>query len=103
MGGVTPTDPEAAARVLLAEARADIDALDDQMVDLLVQRVAVVERVLVIKQEAGIPALLPERVEEVVERVCARARAAGLPDDLTDLLWRRLIQWTIDYENERLV
>lgn len=86
----------------LAQARVEIDAIDDAMVDLLARRLAVVERVVAIKTEAGIPALLPDRVEEVVERVCARAAGAGVPSDLVESLWRHLIDWTVGYENKRL-
>ncbi len=86
----------------LAAARVEIDAIDDKLVDLLVERVAVVGKVVVIKQEAGIAALLPERVEEVVARVCARAEAKGIPPDLAERIWRNLIDWTVQYEERHL-
>lgn len=101
MGGVT-ADHEAQARRLLKDLRAEIDDIDARLVDLLGARLAVVERVIAIKTEAGIPALLPERVEEVVARVCTRAQGTGVPEDLVEQLWRRLIQWTVDYEETRL-
>lgn len=96
VGGLSPV-PEG-----LRAARVEIDAIDDAMVDLLVRRLKVVEKVVAIKAEAGIPALLPDRVEEVVERVCARARSLGLPPDLPESLWREIIAWTIRYENTHL-
>ncbi len=86
----------------LADARDAIDAIDDQIVDLLVQRLAVVKNVVIVKEREGIPALLPDRVEEVVERVGLRAAAAGLPPDLTERVWRDLIEWTIAYEDKHL-
>lgn len=101
MGGVT-ADHEAQARRLLKDLRADIDDIDARLVDLLGARLAVVEKVIAIKTEAGIPALLPERVEEVVARVRAHADGAGVPEDLAEQLWRRLIQWTVEYEEARL-
>lgn len=93
---------EEAARRLLKEARVEIDAIDAQMVDLLAARLAVVERVLDIKRKAGLPALLPDRVEDVVARVRERAVSSEVPEDLVEALWRFLIQWTIDYEDARL-
>nr|WP_245263325.1 chorismate mutase [Azorhizobium doebereinerae] len=93
---------EEAARRLLKEARVEIDAIDAQMVDLLAARLAVVERVLAIKKEAGLPALLPDRVEDVVARVRERAVSSEVPADLVEALWRFLIQWTIEYEDARL-
>jgi len=41
-------------------------------------------------------------VEDVVEKVMARAEELGLPPELVEKLWRVLIEWVIDYENERL-
>lgn len=96
------SEQEAAARRLLKHLRGEIDAIDDRLVDLLTTRLGVVERVIAIKTDAGIPALLPDRVEEVVARVRSRAQDTGLPPDLSEKLWRTLIQWTIDYEDARL-
>ncbi len=96
------SDHEEEARRLLRDLRTEIDEIDIRLVDLLGARLAVVERVIAIKTEAGIPALLPERVEDVVARVCTRAQGVGVPEDLVEQLWRRLIQWTVDYEETRL-
>ncbi|TCT02425.1 chorismate mutase [Aquabacter spiritensis] len=86
----------------LAAARVEIDAIDDRIVDHLVERVAVVRRVVGIKQAAGIPALLPDRVEEVVARVCDRACAKGIPPDLAEEVWRTIIAWTVRFEESQL-
>lgn len=86
----------------LADLRREIDAIDVEMVDLLARRLGVVHRVLAVKQEHGIPALLPDRVEDVVERVKVEAAARGVPDDLVESLWRSLIGWTVAYEEKRL-
>ncbi|MFG1358002.1 chorismate mutase [Xanthobacter pseudotagetidis] len=86
----------------LAEARRAIDGIDARMVDLLAERFAVVEEVVKIKQANGIPALLPDRVEEVVAQVEALAAGKGLPPGIAGALWRTLIAQTIDYENARL-
>lgn len=89
-------------REFLAEARADIDAIDAELVKLLAKRVAVVDRVVEIKAEQGIPALLPERVEEVVAHARRQAEANGAPPDLAELLYRALIAWTVEYEERKL-
>lgn len=86
----------------LADLRKEIDAVDAELVALLARRLDVVHRVLAVKQEHGIPALLPDRVEDVVARVTAQAEARGVPPDLAETLWRRLIEWTVAYEEERL-
>jgi isochorismate pyruvate lyase len=86
----------------LAAARRAIDGIDARMVDLLAERFAVVEEVVKVKQANGIPALLPDRVEEVVAQVEALAAEKGLPPGIAGALWRTLIAETIAYENARL-
>jgi len=82
----------------LAGLRAEIDAIDTAIVALLARRFAVVDRVIVVKERDGLPALLPERVEEVVARVRAAAAAAGVPAEAAESVWRALIGQTIAYE-----
>ena len=91
-----------ADREFLADARREIDALDEELVALLARRLRIVEGVIAIKREHGIPALLPERVEEVVSYVTAQARDVGAPPDLAEILYREIIAWTIRYEEGKL-
>lgn len=86
----------------LAAARAEIDAIDTRLIALLKERFAVVEKVVAIKAEHGLPALLEDRVEEVVAHVRGRAVEAGVPPDAAEAVWRALIGATIDYENAHL-
>src|SRR3569833_3343422 len=56
------------------------------------------DQVIAVKLREGIPAAIPERVEEVVAHVRAEAEDAGVPQELAGVLWRSLIGWSIDYE-----
>lgn len=87
---------------VLAECRAEIDALDAEIVALLGRRIAIVDRVITIKHENDLAALLPERVEEVVANVREHAQACGAPPDLAETLYRHMIAWTVDYEEAKL-
>ena len=82
--------------------RAEIDALDAELVSLLARRAGYIDRAAQIKAEVGLPADIPARVEEVVARVRATAETEGLDADLTETLWRRLIRWSIDREARTL-
>lgn len=82
--------------------RREIDDLDEQIVRLLAARLRVVERVVKVKQRDGLPANIPERVEEVVAAARYRAEAEGVPPDLAELLWRDLVSWIIAYEDRHL-
>jgi isochorismate pyruvate lyase len=82
--------------------RREIDAIDAAIVKLLRERLDVVERVIEVKRREGLPADIPVRVEEVVSTVRGRAEESGLPPDLAETLWRRLIAWTIAHEGQHI-
>ena len=66
----------------LRSLRDRIDAIDEDIVRLLVQRAAVVQQVGHVKQQSGAPVFRPEREVSILERLCAanRAQGGGLPD-----------------------
>ena len=87
---------------LIAAATARVDtvraASDRRLVELLAQRMAVVDRVIARKQQAGLPALIPGRVEEVILRVRGEADRLGVSADLCETVWRSMMGWVVDYE-----
>lgn len=93
---MTQAPPEACNS--MAALRAQIDLLDEELVALLVRRAAYIDRAIELKPAEGLPARIPERVEEVVANVRARAAAQGLDSDLAETLWRVLIDWSIARE-----
>lgn len=86
----------------MAEVRAGIDRLDEALVRLFAERAAYIDRAAELKAVADLPARIDDRVEEVVRNVRAHALAYGLPPDLVEKLWRRLIDWSIAREESRL-
>ncbi len=86
----------------LSDLRKEIDVIDEKLVHLLASRLKVVQRVVKVKSRDGLPANIPERVEEVVASARRMAEAEGLPPDLAELLWRKMVAWVIDYENQHL-
>jgi len=85
---------------ILKPYRARIDALDDKIVDLLIERIGIIREVGVLKTREGIPATLPDRVTEVRERAAARAAAKGLDADLVRQLYTILIDYSCNLEEE---
>jgi isochorismate pyruvate lyase len=83
----------------LQDLRREIDKVDRALVALLAQRLKVVDHVIAVKQHAGIPAALPERIEAVVDHVRLLAAEHGVPEQLVERVWRCLIDETIAYEN----
>lgn len=78
--------------------RAHIDALDQQLVAMLGQRRALIDRAARIKAGIGLPARIDARVEEVVAHVRRHAVTAGLDPDLIETIWRQLIEAAIAQE-----
>lgn len=86
----------------LADLRAVIDRIDRDIVALLAERVRCLDQVIAVKARDNLPAAIPERIEGVVANVRAEAEAAGMPPDLAEALWRKLIDWSIAYEDRHL-
>lgn len=86
----------------LSDVRVEIDRLDSALVGLIGERFGYVERAwqikLGLKQEANVP----WRNQQVIDRVRQRAVEAGVPPDLCEALWRQMIGWFIQYEEEKL-
>lgn len=81
--------PVDAAR--LAAARADIEAIDVEIINAIARRVALAREVGDAKQRAGHPVLDPAREAAVVTGAVMRARAVGLPEDEIRALYWRLV------------
>jgi isochorismate pyruvate lyase len=86
----------------MTEVRAEIDRVDGALVDLVAERFGYVERAWQLKLEAGQEASVPWRNQQVIDKVRARAADAGVPPDLCEALWRQMIGWFIQYEEEKL-
>ncbi|MGS4945905.1 chorismate mutase [Meridianimarinicoccus sp. RP-17] len=97
MSGGTDDRPEIAPETCttMAELRAVIDRIDDDLVSLMAARQACIDRAAEIKASEGLPAHIPERVSEVLDRVRARAQTTKLDPDLAVLIWRSMIDWSI--------
>lgn len=85
---------------ILKPYRARIDALDDKIVDLLIERIGIIHEVGHLKARENIPAILPDRVAEVRERAAERAAARGLDPDLVRRLYTILIDYSCSLEEE---
>jgi isochorismate pyruvate lyase len=83
------------------EVRAEIDRIDLALVDLIGERFTYVDRAWQLKQSPA-EARVPWRIQQVINRVRARAVEKRLPPELAEALWRQMIGWFIQYEEEKL-
>mgnify|MGYP001246028889 FL=1 len=86
----------------LSQVRVEIDRVDNGLVDLIAERFGYVERAWQLKLDLKQEASVPWRNQQVIDKVRARAKDQGLPPDLAEALWRQMIGWFIQYEEEKL-
>ncbi len=89
----------------MTQVRAEIDRIDETMVDLIAQRFGYVERAWQLKKDPS-DARVPWRIQQVIDRVKDRARATGMPDEMVEMVgaqWRNMIGWFVQYEEEKLM
>jgi isochorismate pyruvate lyase len=86
----------------MTEVRAEIDRVDAALVSLIAERFGYVERAWQIKLAEKAAANVPWRNQQVIDKVRALAADKGVPPDLCEALWRQMIGWFIQYEEEKL-
>ena len=86
----------------LSQVRVEIDRVDNALVETIAERMGYVERAWQIKLGLGQEANVPWRNQQVIDKVRARAEDKGVPPDLVEALWRQMIGWFIQYEEEKL-
>ena len=85
----------------MTQVRAEIDRIDAELVELIAQRFSYVDRAWQLKAEPG-DAYVPWRIQQVIDKVKEHAKQKGLPPELTEALWRQMIGWFVQYEEEKL-
>ncbi len=84
----------------LAEFRAQLNALDKQLVELLGERIAICRDVARFKRERGIAMMQSARVDEVKERCAALAAQNDVDPDFARRLYSLIIDETCRVESE---
>jgi len=75
----------------LSELRGALDALDHQLLDLLVRRMEIVADIAARKREHRVRIRDLERERRVLDDRCARATELGLPTGSIESVWRQLM------------
>lgn len=96
------TRPDPKTLSSLAEVRAGIDAIDDDLMVLIAERMAHVEAVVPFKQRDGIAAAAPDRVQAVYDKTRARADAHGVDPEMAQAMWKVMVEAIIAHEEQVL-
>ena len=83
----------------MAEVREGVDAVDRELVRLLVTRQGYMHAAARIKPNRDAVYDAP-RIEDVVSKVLAEAKKQGLSADIAEPVWRKLIERCIAHEFE---
>ena len=102
---MTSSETKAIAKVkdctTMQDVRHEVNALDDVLVPLLVERVGYMTQAARIKQ--GAEQVRDEaRIQAIVDRVRPMAEAQGGNPDLMERLYRAMMECYIDYEHQEL-
>ncbi|MBW1615112.1 MAG: bifunctional chorismate mutase/prephenate dehydrogenase [Deltaproteobacteria bacterium] len=75
----------------LNKIRTEIDTLDEQLIDILYKRNALISEIAISKQKTGKSVYAPERETELLRNLKNKAKDKGVSGDLVDNLMRRII------------
>lgn len=84
------------------DVRAEIDRIDQALLNLFAERHRYVTRMAQIKTDPH-EAYDRERIEAVIGKVRSRAEGLDLDEDQAELIWRTLIDWNVNYEKGIIV
>ena len=85
---------------ILEPYRARIDALDEEIVELLAKRLAIIREVGELKFRENIPSVLHDRVEEVSEHAAGVAAQRGIDPNFVRRLYTILIDYSCNLEED---
>lgn len=84
----------------LSKLRDQIDAVDQQLIDLLAERLRLVGEVGEVKTEHGLPIYAPDREAAMLGKRRAEAEKKGVPANLIEDILRRTMRESYASENE---
>jgi chorismate mutase len=86
---------------LLDGLRSDVDAADDAIQDILLDRQHIVGHISLIKTELNLPPHQPGRFAHIMERLQTRADFIGLRNSTVEAVWGGLHQDSISAQIEQ--
>jgi chorismate mutase len=78
----------------LEELRRRLDAIDDRLQDLLIERLQIVSRIAAEKRHDSVPALVPAREAQIIRRLVER-QGDSFPAGTLVRIWRELLAATV--------
>ncbi len=86
----------------MTEIRKGIDQIDRELMNLLKLRSDYIDRAAEIKLSIDMPARIDDRVEEFAQNARQNAISKDFDPDLAEKIWRLMIEWSIEREEDKL-
>ena len=86
----------------MSDIRKEIDRIDEALVKMLAERQRWVEKAIVAKKRAGLPARDQARLDQVLDHVRVLARAHKLDPALAEAMWTEMVEWFVSYEERAM-
>jgi isochorismate pyruvate lyase len=86
----------------MSQVRSEIDRIDAELVQLISERFGYVDRAWQLKVNSPEGPVVPWRIQQVIDKVRKQATEKGVSPDLCEALWRQMIGWFIQYEEEKI-
>ena len=87
--------------ITMKEVREEIDLLDKELVLLLARRQKCIEMAALVKNDKNL-IIDKERIEDVISKVTNFGESCGLSSSISEPLWRKLIDLSIEHEFKEL-
>ena len=87
--------------ITMKEVREEIDLLDKELVLLLARRQKCIEMAALVKNDKNL-IIDKERIEDVITKVSSFGESCGLDKNISEPLWRKLIDLSIEHEFKEL-
>ena len=81
----------------MGKIREDIDSLDKEILQLLKKRLNLIEQAALVKPERN-QVRDKARIDEVIALIRREAQKANYPEDMAEVIWKNIIELSIDYE-----
>lgn len=82
----------------LTQCRADIDRVDNAILELIKERLGIAVDIAQNKLNAGRPIVDKEREQAKLAALCSKAEAIGIPPSMVSKLFRKIMDDTVSYE-----
>ena len=97
---IRQSDVDSRNAVTLAELRTQIDAFDDQVLDVLAKRMKVSDEIGLFKKKHNISILQATRWDQILTRRTEMAMAKGLSREFTSDIFRAIHEESINHQNK---